>query len=146
MINERQIENLLHDPRVTGAARSVRPVPLGTNYATDSAERALAMWIAVLTQQFLRSIHAVSNPLVEKVWIFARGKTDIDMRVGAHGVYRKFKVETSMTGPQTFKLQIRSWHKELFGFGVKDLEDLWVRYGVYRGEGDHKGIDTLPIR
>ena len=146
MMNERQIENLLHDPRIKGAGRSLRPVPLGTDHASDSAERALAIWIAVLTQHFLRSIHAVSNPLVEKVWTFARGKADIDMRVGVHGAYRKFKVETSVTGPQTFKLQIRAWHKALVGFHVKDLEDVWTRYGVYRGEGDYEGIETLPIR
>lgn len=137
MMTEREMENLLHDPKVKLAAKALRPAPIGTTYATNSADRALSMWIAVLTHQFLRSIHAVSHPLVEKVWTFAQGRSDIDMRVGAHGGYRKFKVETSMTGPQTFKLQIRTFH------GAYDT--CWERYGVYRGEGTYRGIETLPI-
>ena len=146
MMTEREMENLLHDPKVKHAAKSVRPAPIGTNYITGSADRALSMWIAVLTHQFLRSIHAVSHPLVEKVWTFAQGRSDIDMRVGAHGGYRKFKVETSMTGPQTFKLQIRSWYKSQGMIGIGEREDVWVRYGAYRGEGNFEGIETLPTR
>lgn len=146
MISEREIENLIHHPTVQAQARHARPGVVATNYATDSAERALAMWIAISTKQYLRSIHAASNPLVEKVWSFARGNADIDMRVGVNGAYRKFKVETSMTGPQTFKLQIRSWHKGLVGFSVHEQQDLWVRYGAYRGSGGYEGIETLPVR
>ncbi len=144
MMTEREMEMLLHDPRIKGAAKSLTAAPVGTNFATGTADRALSLWIAVLTHQFLHSIHAAQHPLVERVWTFAQGKADIDMRVGVNGIYRKFKVETSMTGPTSFKLQIRSWHNS--PGGMHERESQWVRYGAYRGNGTFQGIDTLPIR
>jgi hypothetical protein len=145
MLTEMEMERLLRDPMIKGAAKRVIHAPIGTSHAAGSADRALSMWIAVLTHQFLHSIHAASNPLVEKVWTFAKGRADIDMRVGVNGFYRKFKIETSMTGPTSFKLQIRSWHHGPGGSGMSGGESLWVRYGAFRGQGDLEGIDTLPL-
>lgn len=146
MITEKELENLIADPLIHKAAAHIRPAGVWTDIAEGRPERALAGWIAVLTRRYIREIRAASNPLVEKIWKFQGGVVDIDMRVGVHGTYRKLKIETALTGPHTLRFQVRDWHKKTGLFGPMDAEERWERYGVYRGNTEREGIETLPVR
>ena len=121
-----------HGSRITAVATSTQDV------GANRSERALAIWIAVLLRVYLHTRGAASGPLVEKVWKFAAGEADIDIRVGINGENHFFKVITSMSGPTSFRLRIYSWTN-----GKRSCD--WERFGSYLGDQSHAGIETLPV-
>lgn len=139
-MTEREIDELIRDPKIKMAAAHARPMGVSSFAGADRTEKAVANWVAVLTRVYLKAQGAVSNPLVEKVWAFAGGTVDVDMRVGVQGTYKKFKVTAELSGPTSLVLRIHSWNK----FGRP--EPPWVRYGAYRGGNLAEGIETLPLR
>jgi hypothetical protein len=148
MITEKDLDELMRNPMIQHVAAQAHPFalhetrlqPVASNAATNRSERTLAYWIAVQTKVFLKARGAASNPLIEKVWKFADGDADIDIRVGIHGGYKKFKIKTARTGLTSFHLKIVTWNAQ----GREDCE--WERYGSYRGNDAKACIDTLPTR
>ena len=146
MIAEKEFNDIMMLPLIQHVAAKARPfhihevrLPSVASNAANRSEMALAYWVAVLTKVFLKAQGAAPNPLIERVWTFADGIVDIDIRVGVRGGYRKFKLTTKMTGPTTFHLRIISWNAQ--GRDVCEFE----RFGSLRGNADHQGIETLPV-
>ena len=147
MITEKEFSDVIQLPMIKHVADRARPFatheirlpPIASSVANNRSEMALAYWIATLTKVFLKARGAASNPLIERVWKFANGEVDVDIRVGIRGGYHKFKLTTSMTGPTSFQLRIYSWNAG--GQKICDFE----RYGALRGNAQQQGIDTLPV-
>jgi hypothetical protein len=147
MITEIEFNAIIQNPLIQQVAARARPFatheirlpPVASRAVNNRSEMALANWIAVLTKVFLKARGAASNPLIERVWKFADGNVDIDIRVGIHGGYHKFKVVADMTGPTSFRLKIYSWNPR--GEKICDFE----RFGALRGNVDRQGIETLPV-
>ena len=136
---EIEFDHFLSDPEVRratvhkGKALLLYPVENGPT-------EALSAWIATLTMVYVREIGSVSKPLVEKVWDWKNGSTNIDLRVGVHGGYRKLKVTTEMSGPQTVRLKITSWNKQ------GEPGRVWERFGFFYGNKASMGVRTLQMR
>ena len=148
MITEKEFGNVIDLPTVKHVAAMARPFakhevhlpPVAAQMATNKSEMALAYWVAVLTLIFLKTKGAASHtPLVERVWKFADGNVDIDIRVGIHGGNYKFKITAEMTGPTTFRLRIYTWNSN--GDKVCEFE----RFGSYRGNAARQAIETMPV-
>src|SRR5688572_12252614 len=107
-MTEREIDELIRNPKIKMAAAHSRPTGVSSFADENRSERAVANWVAVLTNVYLKAHGAGSNPLVEKVWTFGGGNVDVDMRVGMHGVYKKFKVTAELSGPTSMVLRIQS--------------------------------------
>ncbi len=140
MITEKELDGKFRNPMIRRAAAPARTLGVVSYAADNRTEDSLANWIVTLTRVYVRHIGGASNPMVEKVWTFANGKADIDMRIGVHGFYKKFKITTEMSGPASLVLRISSWNK----FGQPEAQ--WIRYGAYRGGSQGEGIETLPVR
>ena len=82
-----------HGSRITAVATSTQDV------GANRSERALAIWIAVLLRVYLHTRGAASGPLVEKVWKFAAGEADIDIRVGINGENHFFQSDHEYVRP-----------------------------------------------
>ena len=120
------------------AADSMRAAGAGVEENRDA--HAVASWIVNLTKSFLRSNGATHTPMIERIWVFSADKTDVDMRIGVQGRYKKLKVTTEMTGPAALRLRIQSWN------AAGRPESPWERYGTFRGNGMTREIETLPLR
>jgi hypothetical protein len=148
MITEKDLDDLIRNPMIQHVVAKSRPFAahevhlpaVVSNAADDRSEKALAFWIVVQIKTFLKERGAASHPMIEKVWKCAGGNTDVDIRVGTHGGYEKFKIKTSMSGPTSFHLKIVTWN----GNGKEDCE--WERFGAYRGNANGGAIETLPTR
>lgn len=139
-MTENDLSVLFRSPTVIHAAKAGRTLPVGTDAKEHRATRALEIWLAIQTKVWLREKHAVSDPLVERVWCFSEGRSDIDMRVFIKGAYRKFKVKTEMTGPTAIRFEIMTWQAQ------GKLCKSWERYGRYYGNETKAGFETLPVR
>jgi hypothetical protein len=145
MITEIEFHNILRLPMIKQVASHARPFAkhevrlpsIATNAPEDRSEKALAYWVAVQTRIFMKARGAASDPMIEKVWKFTDGDVDIDLRVGIHGGYHKFKVTAGMSGPTSFFLRIYSWNN-----GQKSCD--FERYGAYVGNAEKQGVETLP--
>jgi hypothetical protein len=148
MITEKDLDDLMRNPTIQHVAAQAHPFaghetrlqPVASSAPANRSERALLFWIAVQTKVFLKHRGAVPNPMIEKVWKFADGDADVDIRAGIQGSYKKFKIKTSRTGPTSFQLRIVTWN----GQGKEECE--WERYGIYRGNNARAAIETVPTR
>jgi len=148
MISEKEFDEVIHLPLVRHVASMARPFakhevhlpPIEAKAAANRSEMALACWIAVLTRIFLKMRGSASEtPLIDRVWKFADGVVDIDVRVGIHGANHKFKITTENNGRTTFHLRIFSWNSK----GERSCE--FERFGSFRGGVAGQGIETLPV-
>jgi hypothetical protein len=149
-MNEIEFDKILDMQLVKTTAAHVKPfakhggviMPIRTfveDVGTNRSDTALAIWIAVNIRVFVHARGSAHGPMVEKIWKFAGGDTDIDIRAGFNGGNHFFKIMTGMsTGKTSFWLRIYSWDH-----GKKVCD--WERYGSYRGTKDYAGIETLPV-
>ena len=79
MITEKELDGKFRNPIIQRAAAPARTLGVVSYAAVNRAEDSLANWIVVLARVFVKHLGAASNPMVEKVWTFSRGTSDIDM-------------------------------------------------------------------
>ncbi len=139
-MTENELRNILADEKVLKAAMAHNSLTVSTDVKEHRGARALMLWLAVQTKVWLREKQAISEPLIERIWWFADGRSDIDMRVVIKGAYRKFKVKTEMLGPTAARFQILTWKHP------GQPATVWERYGRYIGNESKAGFETLPVR
>lgn len=139
-MTENELDRLMKNHLIVRAASHARTLPVGTRIADGSGSKDLAIWLVVQTKAWLKERRAHSNPMVEKIWSFKDGASDVDMRIGIDGEYKKFKVTTEMTGPSSIRLRIQPWNR------LGQPEQIWERYGIYHGNGSRSCFETLPVR
>jgi hypothetical protein len=139
-MTESEFEKLLRNPLVETATWDGKETRIDTPNGPGSSDRNMALWLAAETVTWIKENDAASLPIVERVWKFEQGVADIDMRVGVHGEYRKFKLTTARTGRFVYRIRIQAWDQK--GVPAK----VWERYGEYSGDEEFAGFETVPVR